>query len=203
MNRLLLAVIIPFFSTVALAKDFGTQGAVFPIREVDAVEAIVSELKRAQNSGELDAMNERFKQQALARVKRPKVVNQLTPATEYRTYLVDMTKTMKQDIRHDGQLIVKAGQRVNPLAHRRISKHLVIINGDNEAEVEYALSYAKAHPTSKIILSQGSPFELQKQHQQRFFFLQSSTLVEEFSLSVTPSVIYQDGLQMRVEEIPL
>lgn len=203
MNLRLLAAITLFSSTSICAKDFGIKGAIFPIKEPSALETFMQELKKAEKDGRIDEANQKFAKKVKQRVARPKVVNQLEPATEYNTFLVDMTKPLEQDASFEGRYIPK-GTLFNPLAHRIIKRHLVIIDGDRDEEVEYALDYLKEHGSNtKIILWKGPIQELRLKHQVPFYFAQSTQIIDSFKLKLTPSVIYQDGLFMRVEEIPL
>ncbi|WP_158147850.1 hypothetical protein [Vibrio fluvialis] len=203
MNRRLLAAIILFGSVAAQAKDFGNKGAIFPVSEPSALEAFMEELKRAQKDGRIDAANKEFAAKVEQRVKRPKVVNHLEPATEYRTFLVDMSKPLEQDASYGGKFFPK-GTMFNPLLGRIIHRHLVIIDGDNEKEVEYALAYLKEHgPNTRIILWKGPILELRQKFNVDFYFAQSTKIIDSFNFQYTPSVAYQEGAYMRVEEIPL
>ncbi|MCG9658644.1 hypothetical protein [Vibrio mediterranei] len=195
-------VITLLFNLPSQAKDFGKEGTIFPVKEESALVTIQKELQRAQDSGEIDAMNQRFAEQARKRAARPKVVNTLYKALAYRTFLVDPTVEVGHDASFEGKTLSSRGQKVNALMHRPFTQHLVFIDGDDEAQVQYALDYAKEHKT-KIIIYRGAPFELWEKHQTPFYFLQSTTMVERFKLTSVPSVVYQEGLYLRVEEIPL
>ncbi|PRQ65180.1 hypothetical protein [Vibrio mediterranei] len=195
-------VITLLFNLPSQAKDFGKEGTIFPVKEESALLTIQKELQRSEKSGAIDAMNKKFEQNVLKRAARPKVVNNLFRALTYRTFLVDPTTVVVQDASFEGKNLSSRGQKVNPLMHRPFTKHLVVIDGDDKKQVDYALDYAKQHNT-KIILYRGAPFELSETHQVPFYFLQSEALVERFNITSVPSVIYQDGLYLRVEEIPL
>lgn len=201
MSRALLAVSI-LFSSVTLAKEFGVQGEQYAVDEESFTTTIINELKRKEANGDLDKFNQDMANQTRQRINRPKVVNHLNVAVNYRTFLVDISKRLEQDVVYNGKVQHKAGEMINPLMYKPYTKHLLFIDGDRAAEVQYALDYAKEHP-SKIILTSGSPVELMKKYQVPFKFAQSTVMVDTFHLSVTPSVVYQDGNRMRVEEIPL
>lgn len=203
MNQRLLVALILFGSAAAQAKDFGTKGATFPVSEPSALQAFMEELRKAEKDGRIDAANREFEEKVKQRVARPKVVNHLEPAREYRTFLVDMSKPLEQDVSMDGQFYPK-GTMFNPLAKRVINRHLVVIDGDRPEEVEYALAYLKEHgANTKIILWRGPIQELRAKHKVDFYFAQSTQIIDSFKMKYTPSVTYQDGLFMRVEEIPL
>lgn len=187
----------------ASAKDFGRQGKTEQIKERDILKVMREKLEEKQRNGEIDAMNQKFKRQALATAKRPKPVAGLVDATEDRTFLVDMSKTFEEDVRTpEGKLIARAGRTVNPLEYQDIARHLVFIDGDDTYQVEWALDYAKQHPT-KIILTKGEPFKLSKENKVRFYFDQDSSLINRFQISALPAAVFQDGLSMRVKEVAL
>lgn len=199
----LLAVITLFFSSFCFSQDFGVEGATFPIQETDALTLIENRLHQAQENGEIDAMNQLFAKNAIKSANRPKPVNGLINAQVYRTFLVDMSKTMTQTIYdHEGNVVVEAGTVINPLKIRTVRQHLVFIDGDNEEQVKYAIAYSKEHPT-KMIMTKGAVFKVGIKHNVRFYFDQSGENVRNFNITALPSVVYQDGLAMRVEEIPL
>lgn len=203
MNRHLLAAIILCGSVAAQAKDFGVKGATFPISEPSALETFMNEVKRAEANGTIDAANEKFAAKVKERVARPKVVNHLEAARAYNTFLVDMTKPLEKEAAFGGR-VYPVGTPFNPLEHRKITRHLVFIDGDNEKEVAYALDYIKAHsPYTKVILWRGPVQDLGNEHKVPFYFAQSPQLIDTFKIQYTPSVVYQDGKFMRVEEIPL
>ncbi|MEL6621665.1 MAG: type-F conjugative transfer system protein TraW, partial [Pseudomonadota bacterium] len=107
---------------------------------------------------------------------------------------------VENDIRdHKGNLIATAGQRVNPLATSALSKSLVFINGDDAAEVEWALQHG-SDARAKIIFVDGSPFELMKVHQRRFYFDQGGKLTGHFGISRTPALVEQQGEVLLVTE---
>ncbi|EHZ2651896.1 hypothetical protein [Vibrio vulnificus] len=203
MNRHLLVALILCGSAAAQAKDFGNKGATFPVSEPSALQTFMDELHRAEKDGRIDAANREFEQKVKERVARPKVVNHLEPAREYRSFLVDMSKPLEQDVSMDGKLYPK-GTMFNPLAKRIINRHLVVIDGDRAEEVDYAVAYLKEHgPNVKIVLWRGPIQELRAKHKVDFYFAQSTQIIDSFRMQFTPSVTYQDGLFMRVEEIPL
>jgi type-F conjugative transfer system protein TraW len=190
----------------AVAKDFGIEGAQFPIREESASVTIQNKLAEAKASGLIDKKNQEFAAAVKKRAARPKPVERMAHAQVYRTFLVDMSKPNPKDtLDKDGNVKVPKGTLINPLAQPgfHVTKHIVVIDGDRQEEVEYAVAYAKEH-RSKIVLVKGAPFQLRGELKNNdIFFDQSGVIVRNFQLTVTPSVIYQDGLSMRVEEIPL
>ena len=83
-------------SSATRASDHGIVGQTFPIVEPDLLATIEAKLQRLQANGDIDRMNAAFARRAEARVRRPKPVAGITPATEARTWAYDPTITIVQ-----------------------------------------------------------------------------------------------------------
>ena len=106
------------------------------------------------------------------------------------------------DIRdHKGNLIARAGTRVNPLEFIQLNQDIVFVDGDNPAELAWATARYPASHKAKIIFVSGSPFDRMKQYQRRFFFDQRGQLTGKFGITHTPAVVRASGKLLSVEEI--
>ena len=182
------------------AVDHGQMGETWPVIEPDLMSVIKARLDRAQANGEIDALNRRFADKVKSRVMRPVPVAGISPATETRTWEFDPAIIVENDIRdHQGNLIATAGQRVNPFAVTGLSKKLLFVNGDDAGEVAWAVEKGSDNDT-KIIFVKGSPFELMKVHQRRFYFDQQGKLTDHFGIRHTPALVEQDGDILQVTE---
>ena len=183
------------------AKDLGVWGEVWPIEESDVLVQVETALKYLEASGELARMNEEARLRARERLEAPPPVPGIAPATEPRSWLYDPAIVVQEDIvGPGGGLIAARGTRIEPLAHRPMTQTLLFIDGTRQAEVEWAL--AQVAPI-RIILLSGRPFDLARRHGRAFYFDQGGTLTERFGLEATPARIRQEGLKLRIAEIPL
>ena len=183
------------------AKDLGVWGEVWPIEESDLLVDVESALKHLETSGELARMNEEARARARARLEAPPPVPGIVPAIEPRTWLYDPAVVVAEDVvGPGGAQIAPAGTRIEPLAHRPMTQTLLFIDGTRGVEVEWAL--AQVAPT-RIILLAGRPFVLARQHGRAFYFDQDGRLTERFGLEATPARMRQEGLKLRIAEIPL
>ncbi|WP_256215477.1 type-F conjugative transfer system protein TraW [Sphingobium sp. AP50] len=185
------------------ARDYGQAGQTFPVIEPDLLATIEARLKRAEASGEMARMNAEFAARAEARARRPNPVSGITPTDQPRTWDYAPSVTLEQDVRdHKGQLIAAAGQRINPLDFVTIRQELVFIDGDNDAQMEWATArYTDVQ--AKIILVSGSAIEEMTRRQRRFYFDQEGRLTGKFGIDHTPAVVKPAGKVMRVSEILL
>ena len=101
-----------------------------------------------------------------------------------------------------GNLIAARGTRVNPLDMVQLSQALVFIDGDNAAELQWALR-TWSDTAAKIIFVSGSPFDAMKPWQRRFYFDQGGTLTSKFGIRHTPAVVSAAGSSLKISEVPL
>jgi conjugal transfer pilus assembly protein TraW len=197
---------MPFIE--ATAKDFGTQGTVYEIEEVDMLDMIKNKLASMQASGELALKQEEMKKVAEARIMRPKRVESVVHTVEERTYEYDPTIIVEEDIKdHKGRLIKEKGTRVNPLEIGKaysIIKPLLFIDGDSKEQVKWALDYVKnIDDKAIVILVNGSPIELMKKYKRRFYFDQSGSLTGKLGIKQVPAEAVHVGSVIQIKELVL
>ena len=183
------------------AKDLGVLGETWPIEEPDVLAQIETALSGLEASGELSRLNDEARARARERLEAPEPVPGIEPARVRRTWLFDPAITVTENVfGPDGAVIAVAGTRIEPLKHRPLLRELLFIDGTRAVEVEWAL--ARVAPTT-IVLVAGRPFDLARAHGRVFYFDQSGALTERFGLDATPVRIRQEGLELRITQIPL
>ena len=183
------------------AKDLGVWGEVWPIEEPDLLVQVEDALTRLEASGELADMNEAARVRARERLESPPPVPGIAPATEPRSWLHDPAIVVAEDVvGPGGVLVARAGTRIEPLSHRPMTQTLLFIDGTRPVEVQWAL--AQVAPT-RIVLLAGRPLDLARQHGRAFYFDQGGRLTKKFGLEATPARMRQEGLKLRIAEIPL
>ena len=187
----------------ALARDYGQHGTVFNVMEPDLLLTIERKLKALEASGGIERMNQELARRSEAKVRRPEPVAGLTPAERLRSWSYDPSITMHKDIvDQKGNLIARRGQRVNPLDFVGVRQALVFVDGDNAAELQWALR-TWSDTAAKIVFVSGSPFDAMKPWQRRFYFDQGGTLTSKFGIRHTPAVVSEAGSSLKISEIPL
>ncbi|AXB80449.1 type-F conjugative transfer system protein TraW [Novosphingobium sp. P6W] len=188
------------WQTPAHAVDHGQVGEAWPVVESDLLDVIRAKLESAKASGKLDELNARFAQKVKARVMRPAPVGGISAAIEDRSWEFDPTVVIESDIRdHKGKLIAAAGQRINPLDKISMTQKLLFIDGDDPAQVSWAMAQGDDLRT-KVIMVKGSPFDLMKANQRRFYFDQAGSLTAKFGIEHTPASVEQKGRILIVTE---
>lgn len=178
------------------AKDLGTWGNVFEPAEQDMLVFIQDRLKGMEQSGEL----ERLKNEATERVKRnavrPKPVQGLTVAKDYRAFAFDPTFTVPETI------IARKGEQVNPLDKVPFSQVLYFIDGDDKAQIAWTRQQIAGGTNFRVILVNGNIKDASDALDERIYFDQSGVLTRKFGFTHTPARISRDGRVLKVEEIP-
>ncbi len=192
-----------FFSAGISAKDFGVQGHLFEIIEPDLLEHIEKKLAQLEKSGELTQHQDVLQKRATAAIRRPKDVPGIKNVIKSRVFYHDPSITVPYDLKDlQGQTFQKAGRKVNPLKIRSMTKKLVFIKGDDKKQVEWAQSKFN-FSRDKLILVNGSPFELMEQLNHPVYFDQGGTLTKKLTIRAVPAVVSQEGLLLKIEEVLL
>ncbi len=187
----------------AHARDYGQQGALFPITEPDLLEQIQHKLMALQASGATARLNEDLKKRTIAKVNRPAPVSGLGVAAAIRSWAFDPTISVAEDISDDkGRIIMAAGTRVNPLDTVPLRQTLVFLDGDDAAQLDWATKNFPSS-TAKLILVGGAPLQLMRGKQRRFFFDQGGKLVRHFNIKAVPATVKQQGRLLLVTEHPV
>ena len=184
----------------AAAKDLGVHGALFPIEEPDLLDQIYGRLRDMEARGEIAEINREFVERVKANAERPPGVVGLSHTDEPRSWLFDPTITLSADITdHEGRLLGRRGQQINPLDHQAFLTKLVFIDGDNADQVAWARSVTDRW--AQIILVAGAPLDLMREHKRPFFFDQGGQLVGRFGIQRVPATVAREGDRLRVSEV--
>ena len=182
------------------ARDYGQAGQAFPVIEPDLLSTIEARLKNAEASGELARTNAMFAKRVETKVRRPNPVAGISPAVVAREWDYDPTVALERDIRDQkGNLIGRAGQRINPLDFVAIKQDLVFIDGDDADQIAWATG-RYTDLSAKIIFVNGSPIDAMTARKRRFYFDQEGKLTSRFGIEHTPAIVHQAGKVMRVSE---
>jgi conjugal transfer pilus assembly protein TraW len=202
-RRSLLLLMTLVFGCSALAKDYGVQGTSWPVIEPDMLKQIETRLKAMEASGEIDRVNRGMQKRAAQMVRRPTPVSGIVSATRLRRWTIDPGYTAPNDVRDAaGNIIVRAGTYVNPLDYVKIRQKLIFIDGDDKAQLLWAMRNSTA-TTTKLILIKGNPFDMMKPLQRRLYFDQQGYLVQKFGIQAVPATVEQQGKKMLITEIPV
>ena len=175
--------------------NLGTVGETFPIVEPD----VVAELR--QEAAKQDA-NEKFPLSLLMQSYQPANLHTLPPAAANRSFLVDMNYTLEQDLLDgEGKALYPKGYTFNPFDYLSLSGGLVVIDGDDPRQIDWykKTPYADNH-RARLLLSNGSAFELVRQLKRPVFYL-TSDIAQRLQLTAVPAIVLQQEHKMLVQEV--
>lgn len=208
----LCAVTAQLQAQIALAKDFGTRGAVTHIEEQAFLEMIKERLEK------VDIKEQQKQMQALARdrVENPRPVEGISSAEEDRVFYFDPSYVLDRDaVLPCGKILYKAGTKVNPLEHMDLNRRMFFIDSRDETQVAWLKTQLnRIWPgqeniiEDRVILVGGKPFELQEELKEEgiemnIYFDQFGELTKKFGIKHSPASLEQDGLRIRINEISL
>ena len=212
LGSLVLATIMAVLSPL-YAREFAPLGTTFAIEETSFLEMLHKRLHEAEASGKLEEMEAEAKKRIQKQVLYPKAVSGIRKTEVSRHFYYDPTLTVEDDIKdHRGVVIHHKGKRVNPLAYTSWGSPMLFIDGDDEAQVVWALREHGQHH-GKIVLVKGSPIELYRElHRElqrsgkakadvRFYFDQGGKICERFHMDRVPARITQEGKRLRIDEV--
>ena len=202
-------VFLGILSSNAEAKDFGVQGHTMEIKEKDLLEHIQESLASMEAKGRIRGIQEELQTKTIKRIRAPRPVLGIEKSYKRHIFTHDPSIVVPRDIKdHKGTLLHAKGKRVNPLDHHSFRQRWFFIEGEDKDQVDWALGevqkihQAGTHST-KIILVNGSPFDLSEKHGVRFYFDQLGKITEQLGVKRVPSVAYQCGKKICIEEVPL
>ncbi len=181
------------------AKDLGVQGATFEIKERSLLEIIYERLRKLETTNKLADHQKEIQTRVKHSIENPLPVAGITTATSYAARTYDPSIIVDEDIKdHKGNFIARKGTHVNPLDYQSFGKPLILIQGDDEPQVAWALK-----EDAKIVLVSGKLLQLARSHKKLFYFDQGAILSNKFSIKAVPARISQKDKKLLIEELPL
>lgn len=181
------------------AKDLGVQGAIFEIKEKSLLEVIYERLSNLETTKKLTNHQKEIQTKVKTSIENPLPVTGITTATSYSSRTYDPSIIIDEDIQdHEGNFIARKGTHVNPLDYQSFGKPLLLIQGDDETQVSWALKQ-----DAKIVLVSGKPLALARNHNKMFYFDQGAILSSKFNITAVPAMISQKDKSLLIEEFPI
>jgi conjugal transfer pilus assembly protein TraW len=186
-------------------KDLGVYGEVFPIHERSLLDVIKARLQALLHSGKLVDHQKAIMKKTKESLNRPEPVENMHKTIQPRSFAYDPSVTVAEDLKdHEGTIFHHKGTKANPLDTHPLPCPLLFVDGDDEAQVAWAIQQFKAaesHAKPKIILVKGAPFALSDQLGIPIYFDQSGTLTKKLRITQVPARVSQKGYALYVEEL--
>ncbi len=190
-------------SGISQVVNLGKFGAVYPIKERDALEEMLEAASKVNWAKVFDP--EKFTER-LKNFKPPNL-KKVPRASQERRRLVDLTWTLPFDIpkvNEHGKIVgvlYPRGYTFNPLDYVNYPGILVILDGEDPLQLAWfeRSSYFN-DPKVRLLITQGSWYELFEKYKRPIFYA-TSVVLDRLKIERVPSVVRQKGKYMEVREI--
>jgi conjugal transfer pilus assembly protein TraW len=192
-------------AAVVRAEEMGTIGPTYAIEEPHLLKAIEQQLQAKERSGELARLENLAKQRIVDSIEHPNPLPGITRTKTARSFYFDPSIVVRENITDaQGNILVPAGTRQNPLEVVSLSKHLLFFDGTDATQVEWARQLiARDEGKVKPILVAGSYLALMARWQLPVYFDQQGALTRKLGITHVPALVSQEGLQLRIDELHL
>lgn len=183
-------------SSTLEGKDFGIQGELFILEEDNLISVLQKQIAHKYTEKNFDTLIGTIQEKA-KHLESP-----LVPSEAYhrKIYYYDPTFVLKEPITDkNGHILFPPGTKVNPLQHTQLTSGLLFFDGKNPSHLSWARSQQGSF---KWVLVQGNPFDLEERENRPVYFDQRGFSVSKFKIEHIPARITQDGLLLKIEEIP-
>jgi len=183
-----------------LATDLGQLGTTYPIAEDNLITVIQDSIQSQASSGELAQKQQHWRQKMISSANRPSG-NTLAQAVEYRSFSIDPTYTLPEDLHdHLGRVVYPKGTRFNPLDIKPLTETLCFIDATKPLQVQWIKRHCNEGAQFKRIVVNGAVAKTRKALKTRVYFDQHQVLAQFFHLQAVPAVVRQSGGLLHVEE---
>lgn len=187
----------------ARAMDLGVIGPTYEISEPHLLQMIEQRLREKKRSGELGRLEAEARERGIATVKTPPPVTGLRATEAVRTFYFDPSFTLNRNILGpQGELLVAAGTRKNPLEVVSLSRHLLFFDARDPRQVGRARQLIALYQGRvKPILVGGSYLDLMQSWHLPVYYDQQGLLTRRLGITQVPALVSQDGLRLRIDEL--
>ena len=179
----------------SLALDFGVKSHTFEILEQSFSSMMLEKLSKV----DIDKHNIEINKKIIDKAQNPASTN-LPRCKKSKSHIIDPSMTLNQDIHdHKGNILFKAGTKVNPLSQISIEE-IVLINGNDKEQIAWYKQKYK-DKTNTLILLGGNYESLKKELGSELYFDQTGEWVKKFKIESLPAILSQEDKIIRVHEI--
>lgn len=183
------------------AKDCGVVGDVYPILEQDFVVFIKNQLNAIKGTPKYHQLEAQLKDRIDGKVDRPHPVEGISVTQEPRVFRIDPSIVLSDPlVNKQGQIIVPAGTKINPLSRVTFHSVLLFYNADDPLQVAWAKKKNAELNGVKLILVGGSVHSQIEAFKRAVYFDQEGRLTQYFKITQVPAMVKQRGLELEVSE---
>lgn len=186
------------------AENLGVVGKTYQIIEPDLIDVIKDKAQNLIDNGQWAKIQEQTVARTKDKILNPPPLAGITDAKESATHYFNPSFYLDRDLFDpQGRLIAKRGV-YNPLTYKPFQSELIFINGASQKQVNWAVNrFRTNNKKTKIILTAGKYIDLDKSYKIWFYYDQNGKYTSKLGITKVPSIAYQDGKQIRIDEIPM
>ena len=191
-------------ANTVLATNLGVVGDTFPVAEMSFLTFIESRLNQLQESGQMQAIQERMIADVNQHVNRPTSLN-LSRINQSETHHYTPSIVLRSPIiDHLNQILIPAGTRVNALEQLpSYQPNWMFLDADDSAQLLWGQLTLKTHPDAHVILTGGSVADAENTLNTEIFFDQQARITHQLDIRHVPAFVSRDGLTLRIEEVAI
>jgi conjugal transfer pilus assembly protein TraW len=123
----------------------------------------------------------------------------LPRAEKTASHLFDPTYLLPEDVRDaEGKVLFPKGLPINVYNRIKVPGRYIVI-GDSQEDFDWLLDVARPGPQDKVLLAGGNTLLARQQRGVPVYTL-DARFIERFGLRAVPSIVQQEGTQLRVSE---
>lgn len=194
-----------FIGTLSLtghAASLGVVGETFPVEEMSLLTLIESRVKALTDSGEMDAIQDRWVTQVGQQANRPMPIG-LSRARMSHAYHYEPIVVLAQDILDaTDHVVFSKGTRMNALEQLPTYKpNWLFFDADDGSQVQWAKAQLQRDHDATVILTGGSVFDMEHELNMAIYFDQAGRISSRLGLKHVPALVSREGNKLAIREV--
>ncbi|MCP4156556.1 MAG: hypothetical protein GY757_53070 [bacterium] len=166
-------------------NDLGVVGNVYEIAERDMTEVIIEKARYVDMEAYIDKKKREIRKY---RVETPEIPR----ALKSRTRIVDVSIISNRDL-YDGDRVIKAGERYNPLSNIGLHAVYVLIDAEDDDQIKWFKESALSKQFNvRLMITGGYAFEIMEKLKRSRLFYVPQVFVDRFQIKALPSIVKQN-----------
>ncbi len=184
------------FPSITLAEDI-VVGKTYSIVEKDSLRELEEKSQSVNWESVTKVAREKLKDY------RPADFYPLPHTEKPNKYKTSVIHTVEHEVADEqGNIIYPRGYQFNPLDYVTLPYEMIFIDGNDKRHIDWADTYIKNHAFVQVYIVNGPVFDVMSTLDRKVFYA-GHRITDRLNIQTVPSVLYQDGNQMSVEQINL
>lgn len=201
LKAVIAGVLLLLTSFSVLAKSLGVVGEVFPIAEMSFLELIESRMASLSKNGALEDIEKQWVADVSAHANRPEPLH-INRATKNNTHYYYPITILSRDILDaNNQVLFKGGTQINAFSRLPGYKpHWLFFDGDDKAQVQWALRKLQQDSNAKVILTGGEVGEIERELKTAIYFDQAGRISSQLEIIQVPAEVVRSEDSLTISE---